>query len=200
MKKVVFTIIMVLVFAFGANAQVPTVPSPFSFYGGGAVSIPASPDGFDATYKTGWHGMAGVGYKIAPKFQVIGKLEYHNFGTDLDALALSGGNEKYAMFGADTKFTPNLPSIPFSPFVFGGVGMAHIAFDDFTSDTDPLSASVMNAAIPDAQNKLYWNFGAGFDVKAGKVWSLFVQGRYVSVATEGESTTFIPFTVGLKFF
>ncbi len=200
MKKVVFTIIMVLVFAFGANAQVPSVPSPFSFYGGGAVSIPAGPDGFDALYKTGWHGMAGVGYKFAPKFQVIGKLEYHNFSADFQGLPMSGGNGKYTMFGADARINPNLPALPVAPFFFGGVGMAHVAFSEFTSDTDPLSASALNSILPEAQNKMYWNFGAGFDVKAGKVWSLFVQGRYVSVATEGESTTFIPFTVGLKFF
>ncbi len=195
MKRLLLTLSLVMVFAIAGSAQ---VPQPFSFYGGGAITIPASPDGFDALYKTGWHGMAGVGYKMAPKMQVVGKFEYHNFATDFEGLSIDGGNNKYAMFGADARFSPSVPALPFKPFVFGGMGLAHITYDDFTG-TD-LMTSVLNAAIPDAQNKVYYNFGAGFDITAGPAWSLFVQGRYVSIATEGASTAFIPFTLGVKFF
>ena len=42
------------------------------------------------------------------------------------------------------------------------------------------------------------NGGAGFDFDAGSV-GLFVEGRFHNVFTEGDSTNFIPITVGIRF-
>ncbi len=41
------------------------------------------------------------------------------------------------------------------------------------------------------------NGGAGFDFVAGSL-SLFVEGRFHNVFTEGESSNFIPITVGVR--
>ncbi len=197
MKKTLLTLGIVLVFAFGANAG---VPSPFSFYAGGAVSLPSSD--FGTSYKTGWHGMAAGGYKIAPKFQLIGKIEMHNFSSDLSALSLDGGDTKFTMFGADARYSLGLPAAPIAPFVFGGFGMAHITISEFSSST--LSTAVLdliNTDLPASANKMYWNIGTGFEIKSGPAWSFFVQGRYVNVSAEGgDSFAFIPVTIGVKFF
>jgi len=63
-----------------AGAQVPV---PFSIYGGGLLSFPNAPTEFKDAYKNGFHGMLGLGYKVAPIAQVVGKAEYHRFGFDL---------------------------------------------------------------------------------------------------------------------
>lgn len=195
MKKAFLILGIVFVFALGASAQVPT---PLSFYAGGAISLPTSPDGFNDGYNMGWHGTAGVGYKFAPLFQVMGKFEYHDFAANLEGLPLDGGNAKVAMFGADARYSMNMPTFPLKPYFFGGGGLAHVKLDEYSGPS--LMTSVLNVGLPYTQDKMYWNFGAGFDFKTGPAWGLFVQGRYVNIATEGEAISFIPVSVGVKFF
>ena len=196
MKKTLLIAGLVLVFAFGANAG---IPSPFSFYAGGAVSLPSSD--FGTSYKTGWHGMAAGGYKFAPKFQLIGKIEMHNFSSDLADFSLDGGTTKFTMFGADARYSLGLPAAPISPFIFGGFGLAHITVDQFTSSSlTTVTLDLINSGLPASANKMYWNIGTGFELKSGPAWSFFVQGRYVNVSTDGGTYKFIPVTLGVKFF
>jgi hypothetical protein len=42
------------------------------------------------------------------------------------------------------------------------------------------------------------NAGAGFDFKAGAA-GVFLEGRFHNVFTEGDNTSFIPITVGVRF-
>ena len=194
MKKTLLIVGLVVAFAVSASAA---TPNQFSFYAGGAVSMPNS-EGFDAGWGTGWHGLAGAGYKMSPKFQLVGKLEYHNFASDLAGLPIDGGNTKITMFGTDGRYSLGLPAAPIKPYFFGGLGMASVSWDDFTGSSSLTTA--INAGIPESTTKLYYNFGAGFDLTTGPAFSLFLQGRYVSVTTEGEALAFIPVTIGLKFF
>ena len=196
MKKLLLVFAVLTVFAIGANAQLPV---PFSLYAGGALSVPSSPDGFKDGWNTGYHGMAGIGFKMAPIFQVIGKAEYHNFGYDFgDVTDMDGGNAKIWLFGADGRLSLNLPASPVAPFIFGGAGMANIKQSDFSGTN--LIASTLNEMIPDSQNKFYYNVGVGFETKLGPSINFFGQGRYVSIDTDGTTTKFIPITFGLKFF
>ena len=193
MRNAILILGIVLLFAMSASAQ---APQPFSIYGGGAVSMPTSPEGFDAGWKMGWHGWAGFGYKFMPKMQVVGKFEYHTFGSDLGLVGLEGGNANFTLFGADARWTFDVPNSPIKPFCFGGAGMAHLAWSEYTG---ALAAALGDPQIP-AQDKMYWNFGAGCDIKGGPVWSFFVQAKYVSVATDGSAMAFIPVSLGVKFF
>ena len=196
MKKLLLTLGILVLFALSASAQIPT---PFSFYAGGALSVPSSPEGFSDGWKTGYHGMAGVGYKMSPKFQLVGKLEYHNFSADVSNYPdLDGGNAKIMMYGVDGRFSLGLPMTPIKPFFFGGGGIAHVEWDEFTGTN--LITSTLNSYLPEAENKFYYNAGAGVEFAFGPTMNFFVQGRYVSVATEGEKMSYIPITLGLKFF
>ncbi|MCK4632548.1 MAG: outer membrane beta-barrel protein [candidate division Zixibacteria bacterium] len=199
MKKILLTLIVLIGFALSANAQVPT---PFSFYAGGALSMPASPEGFDAGWKTGWHGMLGAGYKVMPSFQVMGKAEYHTFGLESsDMGGIEGGDYKVLMFGADGRFNINMPAAPVAPFVFGGVGLANMKLSEFTGPSGTeLATALLNATSPEDQNKMYYNVGAGFELKTGPSLKLFAQVRYVGIQTEGDAMAFIPITLGLRFF
>ncbi len=201
MKK--FLLVLVAVFAMSAavSAQVPT---PFSFYAGGLVSIPNSPEGFSDAYKTGFHGFVGAGYNVAPNLQVVGKIEYNRFALDYDSdpmLAtanVDGGHNNIWMYGADARYSFGLPAAPFKPYALGGLGFARYSTSELES-SDPLITS-MNDYIPEPQTDLYFNLGAGVEMKAGPAFSLFAQARYVSVQTEGEASAFIPISLGLKFF
>ena len=199
MKKLLMILAILIAFTASVSAQMPS--SPVSVYAGGALSIPTAPESCKASFKNGFHGSVGVGFDINPMFEVIGKVEYHTFKFDFDQ-ALSGytgGTNKMWLFGGDLKFSPSLPAMPISPYVLGGVGMANIKQSEFEGPTS-LALSLLNQVISEDQTKLYWNMGAGFGLMTSPAFSLFAQVRYVNIATEGESSAFIPVTVGLKFF
>ena len=197
MKKLIIVLSILFVFTIACKAQ---SVQPFSLYVGGALSVPTSPDGFKETYKTGFHGSVGAGYKFAPNFQLVGKAEFHQFSYDFEsATGIDGGENKLWMFGADGRLSLSIPALPVKPFIFGGAGMANIKFNDFSGSNTSL-VTAMNEYTPEDQNKLYYNVGLGGEFKLGPAWSFFVQGRYVNVKTDGDAWVFIPFTLGLKFF
>jgi len=201
MKKLLMALAILITFAISASAQ---VGSPITVYAGGAFSMPVS-DGWKNTFKNGYHGMVGLGYKLAPNFQVIGKVEYHSFALDFDnstigtALAgFSGGTNKVLMYGVDGRFSLGIPAAPIKPYLLGGIGMANIKQSELTGP-NTLITSIMNQVITQDQNKLYYSFGAGIDLASIPAFNIFVQARYISIATEGQSSSFIPITLGLRF-
>jgi opacity protein-like surface antigen len=199
MKKIL-TILAILL-AFGAVASAQTPSMPVSIYAGGALSIPTAPESFKTAFKNGFHGSLGVGFDVNPMFELVGKVEYHAFKFDFDPAYsdYSGGTNKMLMFGGDLKFNPSVPAMPVKPYLLGGVGFANIKQSEFSGPSS-LSLSILNALISEDQTKFYWNAGAGFTLVTSPVFSLFAQARYVSIATDYETSSFIPITVGLKFF
>jgi len=199
MKKLMMILAILVAFCASASAQVPS--SPVSFYAGGALSIPSGPDSFKETFKNGYHGMLGVGFDLNPMFEIVGKLEYHTFQFDFtDVMSeYSGGTNKMWMYGADVKLSPSLPALPIKPYALVGVGMASISQSEFSGPTS-LSLSILNSAIGESKTKMYWNLGVGMNLMSTPVFSLFAQARYVNIATDGESSQFIPITIGAKFF
>ena len=199
MKKLMMILAILLTFSVSASAQVPS--SPVSFYAGGALSIPSGPDSFKEAFKNGFHGTLGVGYDLNPMFELVGKIEYHSFKFDFtDALSeYSGGTNKMWMYGVDVKLSPSLPALPVKPYILGGLGMASIKQSEFSGPTS-LSLSLLNDAISESQTKLYYNFGLGANLMNTPVFSLFIQARYVGISTDIETTSFMPITVGAKFF
>jgi hypothetical protein len=201
MKKLFLALIILIAFGVSASAQIPT---PFSLYAGGAISLPQSPSGFKDGYKNGLSGMIGFGWKLMPNLQAVAKAELHSFKVDFDQQglatsypALTGGTNNMWMFGVDGRYSLGLPAAPIKPFVIGGLGLASISQTDFAGD--PLATS-LNAVMPTSQSKMYWNIGAGVELKGTPLMGLFAQVRYVSVATDGEASNFVPITLGLKFF
>jgi opacity protein-like surface antigen len=198
MKKILAILAILLAFSVSASAQIPS--SPVSFYAGGALSIPSGPDSFKDTFKFGYHGSLGIGYSMSPMIELMGKVEYHTFGIDFANVlpGYSGGSNKMLMYGVDVKLSPSLPAMPIKPYILAGVGMANVKQSEFTGPAS-LALGVLNSFIPEDQTKMYWNAGVGMNLLSNPVMSLFAQARYVSVATDGESSQFIPITIGVKF-
>lgn len=200
MKRLLAILAILLAFSVNAAAQVPS--SPISFYAGGALSIPSGGDYFKAMFKNGYHGMVGIGYSMAPMIEVVGKFEYHTFQSELAAVPdFSGGTNKVMMYGADIKFSPKLPALPIKPYILAGAGMASVKQTEFSGPPAmALAINILNAVVPEDQNKMYWNVGVGTSLLNNPAFSLFAQARYVNIATDGESSQFIPITIGAKFF
>jgi hypothetical protein len=205
MKKLILTLIALLVMSAVSMAQVGTPGSPVSWYAGAFLSLPTSPEGFTDNWKLGYHGMVGAGFNVAPKIQMIGKIEYHKFGADIDAVApgstgVDGGGINTWMFGADAKMNLGAPAVPMKPYILGGLGIASLKFNEYETSDTALATSLNSGSTGETVSKVYFNFGGGVEFGLGPKTSWFLQARYVSVATEGSALTYIPLTVGLKFF
>lgn len=201
MKKLLVILAVFVAFAASVSAQAPA-PTPFSIYAGGALSLPQS-DAFKASFKNGYHGFLGLGMKVAPMLQVIGKVEYHTFKFNFDNAAgfdgYTGGTNKMLMYGVDGKLSPSVPASPVKPYFLAGLGFANIKQSEFEGPSS-LSLSILNEVVSESQTKLYFNVGAGADLVANPAFSIFAQARYVSISTDGETAAFVPISLGVRFF
>lgn len=108
----------------------------------------------------------------------------------------------YSVFG-DAKLR-----LPFGRFLgatsglyaVGGGGVTYFRnYNDFGAVTGtPAGNSVINAFNNEDVTKFSLNGGGGLSFGVGNV-SLFVEGRYVRVFTQGRDTDYVPVTVGLTF-
>ncbi len=194
-KSALMAVIFLLIFATAGWSQLPS--KPFNLYAGGGISNPTSPDAFKEGWKLGFHGSGGLGinFGVVPNFQIIGKVEFHTMPFDWDKAGLpdaSGGAFQVLMFGADGKFALGVPAAPMKPFVIGGAGIAKISVSDITN-------AGSTVAVDADETDFYFNVGAGMEFGSGPAMKFFILARYVHIATEGESTAFIPVTAGIKF-
>jgi len=201
MKQLVVVVSLLALCVASVGAQVSAPKAPFSIYAGGSMAIPNGPTEFTDMYKAGYNGFAGLGFKAFPKTQLVAKLEYNQFPFDpIGATGIDGGNTKIFMYGADARMSLAPPAFPLKPFAFVGGGMANMSFDQFSGSNSTLVTALNTTVNGWSENKPYFNVGAGFEFMSTPAFSLFLQGRYVSVATTGGATTFVPFSLGLKFF
>jgi opacity protein-like surface antigen len=194
MNKFWVCTISVLLISSSAFSQLPD--KPFDIYVGAGLSMPVSQNSdLSDNYKTGFHGMAGIGFNINPYVETVLKIEYHSMARDWSYPAPPGGEggTLQAMFGgADLRLSPKNIGSPVFPYLFGGVGVAIFTVSELTGSTTLAFASNDNS-------KIYVDIGAGIEIVTGNSLTLFAQGSYVSVAFDNEKRAFVPFTVGLKF-
>ncbi len=185
MKKLVVTLLaLAALLATSALAQVPD--KPVNIYIGGGLSVPTGT--FDDGWKVGFHGSGRVGYAVAPKVEIMGGIDYHSFPLDdKGTTGIEGGTFSAVLFGGDVKINLGVPAMSANPFLFGGLGIASISISDIEISGFPILEG-------DSETDLFIEAGAG--VKFNR---FFIQVKYVSVFTEGDDVTSIPFTVGVKF-
>ena len=161
----------------------PAVAQGAEFSLGGGVTSPLG--NFDDVAKLGWHATAAVSFvpqNVPVGFQVDGSFSRLSDETPFDVksqLIYGTANVVYKFKVAeDTKFRP---------YLIGGGGVYNL---DAKGDDVPSSV--------ESVTKFGINAGAGFDFKAGAA-GVFVEGRFHNVFTEGDNTSFIPITVGVRF-
>ncbi len=193
MKKTIFMLVAIMFIAGIASAQ---ISKPFSVYAGGGLGLVQGE--YSDMFKTGYHGLAAVGFSAAPMIQFLAKVEYHNFETDLTSSVPDYNNSfKNMMFGGGARISPSIPSFPLKVFGMAGGGLANIQGPDAV--TYNLATGTYEAVETESQNEFYFEIGAGAEMTVAPSIALFGMVRYVSISSEGESFNYIPLTVGVKF-
>ncbi len=159
-------------------------------------------------YGTGWGGGAHVDLSfLVFSFRLSGdyltyaldadrfrKSYEETFGAAVSQISIDGGGLRILSVSANGKLqlTP-LPVV--SPYVTGGAGLAWLTLDETTTSI----AGVRGRTFPSGSQsaKSTFNLGAGADISIGI--DLFVEVRHVWILTDGETSTYVPVTVGLTF-
>jgi opacity protein-like surface antigen len=196
-----------LLIAVTATAQVPGVSAAFGVHANLANLNVSGP--LEEVYGMGY----GGGAHLDVQFAVL------SLRLSGDYITFSPDNDKYQAFvrslpgfstatikvdgGRINIFSGNinakLPFLPLpivSPYITGGIGLVNLGADDANVTVNGTSSG----SIPGVkgQTKTAANAGAGVDLKLG-AFTLFAEGKYTWIFTEGETSTYIPFSIGITF-
>jgi len=168
--------------AHAAWAQDSSGGGGASFGAFGGISMPLSD--YSDEVKTGWDVGAVVQFKPPASrigFQVDGTYMENN-------LDPTGGKDRWFYGTGDVVFGfPVAESTRLRPYLIGGGGIYGVK-RKFDNGTQSQSAT-----------KFGLNAGAGFDLTFQSNVSVFVEGRFHNVFTEGSDAKFIPVSAGIRF-
>jgi opacity protein-like surface antigen len=147
---------------------------------GGGLSIPTGD--FGENYKMGWLGQVIAGI-TGPNGMLGGRIDGMYIRHSLDA-ATEGS---IAMLGAngDLVVSPGNADAKIRPYLLGGIGFFNV------------KPELGSTELP-SDTKFAFNLGAGLRFGGGGRMSFFVEGRYLSIQTEGNSTGMIPIAIGVR--
>jgi len=156
---------------------------PFKFGGMLGATLPTGDFGDIAG--TGYHfGALGEYARPSWPFGIRGEITWHrNEIDDID------GNVSVLSFVPNIVFPFGDAASTARPYIIGGLGVSNVKFDIEIPGVGDESES---------ETKFGLNFGGGFTFNLAG-FETFVEARYHSVFTSGESTTFIPLSFGFKF-
>jgi hypothetical protein len=181
LKSVAALALSTALFASAAQAQ-----TPVSFGLGGGATLPLGDFG-DAA-KTGFHGTGLVEFQPA-SLPVGIRLDgtYHRIGfSDLFEDVVGEGNWQMITGTLNGVYTfTTAAESKFHPYIIAGGGVYNMKANTDVGDED-------------SETKFGINAGAGFNMGMGSA-SIFVEGRFHNVFTEGSSTNFVPITLGVRF-
>jgi opacity protein-like surface antigen len=114
-------------------------------------------------------------------------------GNAATGYSIDGGNVNILSANANVKWAL-LPLPIVSPYLTGGIGLVRMSAGDLTVKYQ--GATVGGFPKAPAETKTAFNIGAGVDLKLAGI-ALFIEGKYAWILTEGESTGYIPISVGI---
>jgi hypothetical protein len=164
---------LLLMSASSAGAQLSN-PIRFNVHAGAAVPVSDLGDAVEMGFRV------GAGLELRPAFSPVGL----RFDGAFDRMGFDGGGGNLSIWSV----TGNAVLSPMaSPLYFiGGIGF-------YSTDVN-----VDDIDIDDTETDFGFNLGAGLSLPLTG-FSTFVEARWHSINTEGESTQYIPIVFGIRF-
>ncbi len=182
--------ILIISLLFSAHAWAQS-ERPIELYLAAGGAFPTSD--FNLRYNFGVNGSVGLGFRLAPGFRVVPKLEVQSFAMDANAPydSVGGGDHVSLMLGADLRYYKDIANWPVDPLIVIGGGMAYSSEAQFNLGADTYPTVT--------ETKTYFNFGVGFDFKLSPRVSCFATMRYVQISSGYTKAEFFPVTVGVRY-
>lgn len=174
------------------------LPSSMYFNIAGGASVPQGM--LNDLFKTGWNGTASLGWHpVNLPFGVRIDGTYDRFGgrtvqTNCDCANPTLTFEDASVWSGLAEATVKIPRLlGVSPYLVGGGGIYH--FSNFYTGFDLVNGT---AGSKSSTTKGGWNAGGGIAFNFGRS-ALFVESRYMRVATPNDESKFVPIILGLTF-
>ena len=203
-----------------ALLSVPTMAqeeSKFHFIVNGGLSEPDAPAEFKAGWKDGSNIGGGIGYRFSPHLSVQGLLNYDRFSVDSEGLLseldlgplpdfvdleVTGAETSVLSLSGELKASLVGDPNRVSPYVTICAGVADVKVGDITISTSFLGLEI-EIEIEETMQGVSETVGmaavgAGLDIPFGERLGAFVEGRYQSNFTEGDSMDFSSFHAGIR--
>jgi len=213
MRKAIAVTMFVLILA-AAGTTLAGELKPAAYVGGG-LNVPMAPETFTDFWKMGFGGTARFGLEIAPPIELGASFSYNNFPFDGDKLlayaerisgedlpadaAVDGASMTALEFLADVKYVFGAGEVanPFAPYMMALLGMTSVSFEDITVTAADSSATLDLSDVGETDFTI--GFGAGFQYMFSPTVGFWLDGKYMVILTEGESTSHLPIRAGIKF-
>jgi opacity protein-like surface antigen len=204
MKKTLLLVTLLVLVASISLAQMPSVK--FGVQGDfGSINVP---EPMKSVYGSGLGGGAHLDISFAIlSLRVSG--DYITFAPDngkyQEALAkltgsaaslfsIDGGRINIMSGNVNLKWAI-LPLPIVTPYMTGGIGLASVSVNDATIKMNGVPQGTIGGVK--GETKTAFNVGAGVDLKIGI--TLFLEAKYTWIMTEGETSTYIPISLGVTF-
>jgi opacity protein-like surface antigen len=204
MKRLIATAVAVLIVSSAARAD-----GMIGFgvqLTGAALNVP---EPLKAVYGVGYGGGAHLDINLPVLFSIRVAADYTTYSPDADKYKgiiatfnpgtaasdydFSGGRINIFSVSANGKL--GLPTPLVSPYITAGGGIASVSSSDLTIRYQ--GQPVANAAGASTGTKGSINFGVGVDLNI--VITLYLEAKYTIIFTEGESSSFVPVSLGITF-
>jgi hypothetical protein len=202
-----FVLLCALLIAVTATAQVPGVSAAFGVHANLAnLNLSGA---MQEVYGMGYGGGAHLDIKLAMlSLRVSG--DYITFSPDngkytsyvrslpgfsSSTITIDGGRINIFSGNVNAKL-PFLPLPIINPYITGGIGLVNLGVDEAKVTVNGSPSG--NIAGVKGQTNTAVNAGVGVDLNLG-AFTLFAEGKYTWIFTEGETSTYIPFSIGITF-
>lgn len=196
--------------------SVPTMAqeeSKFHFIVNGGLSEPDAPAEFKAGWKEGSNIGGGIGYRFSPHLAIQGLVNYDRFSVDSERLLseldlgplpdfvdleVTGAETSVLSLSGELKASLVGDPNRVSPYVTIGAGVADVKVGDITISTSFLGIEIEETMAGISETVAMATVGAGLDIPFGERLGAFVEGRYQSNFTEGDTTDFSSIRAGIR--
>ena len=177
-----------------------------SIYAQTGLTMPASPEDFNSTWRSGYNLGMGLGKRISSRVEMQGMFEYHSFPlndmgylnsvglTDAAASVSDGSISLLTLFAHIKLLYPPKNSDKVLPYLIGGAGLFHKKSEEINYSNGERFSRIPGKS----ESALGVDGGIGFDILAGGTTFLTVEIKVVFGFTGNKSTVIIPLKVGVK--
>jgi hypothetical protein len=205
MKTRLISLILLLLLLVIQTLPVTGASRP-SIYAQTGLSMPASPEDFNSTWRSGYNLGIGLSKRLSSRVEMQSMFEYHNFSlndmgyldsvglTDAAASVSDGTISIMTLFAHIKLLYPPKNSDKVLPYLIGGAGLFHKKSEEINYSNGESFFRIPGKS----ESALGVDGGLGFDILAGATTFLTVEIKIVFGFTGNENTIFIPLKVGVK--
>ena len=162
------------------------------FQVGGGTTIPRG--NFNSFFQRGYNVTGSVGYH--PMVSPVGIRFDAGYDHFYSRGSVTGFGEDPTAWSGLAELTVKVPAMWFvSPYAVGGGGVTR--FSHYSNTTPFVNSIGGTTGSNTSMTKGQWNVGGGVGFGVGMA-RLFVESRYMHVATPGKPTTFVPVIIGIS--